>query len=250
MTRGEDATSELKIVDALGKELERVTQRRGVLGGLRGRVRRGGRKTFALALAGVFVAAGAAGATTGALSVGDVIPGGDPAPPPENRLSVDETVLATGAAPVAGPWRMTAYASEQSEGQPAGLPCVRLVLTNPPKGTPLAGSGFCGEVGDDFGAASLPVINSSGQAVLLIFGIAPEKAATVELAAAGGAETRTQTQDGVGDARRGDVFVLVVPPGSHQGELRWLDEKGEPGAKQLDASGFFDRLESVQRLRP
>jgi len=209
--------------------------------------RRLSRVALALVVAGCVAGAGAAAAASGVLSVGDVISAGEPSTPPEHELSVDETVLATGSTPVAGPWRMTTHQSEQSGGQPAGLPCIRLVLTDPPKGTPLGGSGFCGEVGQGFGAVSLPVVTDSGEAELLILGQAPEGAAAVRLTSADGATVRVATREGGAAYEGGDVFVMIVPPGMDQGELTYLDQDGTAGSKSIDASGFFDRLQAVQK---
>jgi hypothetical protein len=192
------------------------------------------------------VAAGVAGAATDALSVGDVIPGGEPSPT-AHRLSVAETVIATGVSAVGGPWRMTAYESEPSAAQPESLPCVRLVLTASPAETPVGGSGFCGELDDGFGAVSLPVVNSSGQAEVLIFGLVPELASTVELTAAD-RTIRVATRDGGQSFGRGNVFVLPVATGATHGELVALDQKGDPVSQKIDASGFFDRLQAVQAI--
>jgi hypothetical protein len=106
------------------------------------------------ALASVLVVATAAAGGSGMLSPGDVILGAEPTGPPENRQGMDETVLATGTTPIAGPWRITGYKSDGAIAngevvEPAGLPCVRLMLSAPPEGTPYGGRGFCGERGQD-----------------------------------------------------------------------------------------------------
>jgi len=194
-------------------------------------------------LAILFVVGGAA-AATGTLEVGDVIPGGQD-PNPATRLEVDETVLATGVASVAGPWRVTAYESAASAGQPAGLPCIRLVLLDPPPETVTGGSGFCGELEDGFGAVSLPAINR-GEAELLILGVTPENAVAVELTGGGAERVRAKSLDGGSRSAHGNVFVLSVPPDRETGELIAIDEHGHALSKRLDATGFFDRLRALR----
>jgi hypothetical protein len=195
------------------------------------------------------IAAGGVAAASGVLSTGDVIPPNDQSIPPDRRLAVEETVLATGTAPVAGPWQMTAYKSEQSAGQPAGLPCVRLVLTDPPEGTPLIGSGFCGEVGDDFGAASLPAINEVGDGQLLVFGITPTGTDRIELESPGAQAVQASVRDGGPSFTRGDVFVMALESDADQGELTAVSDDGTKSAKKIDAEGFFDRMQAFEQLK-
>jgi hypothetical protein len=193
----------------------------------------------------------ATAATNGVFSVGDEIPAGDDTElPPQSRLRTDETVIATGSAPVAGRWRMTAHKSESSEGQPGGLPCIRLVFTDPPAETPLTGSGFCGEVGDDFGAVSIPAVNKAGDSALLIFGVAPTGAARVEM---GGPDDdkpiAAEVETGGPSFDRADVFVMSVPPGVSEGPLTAVKADGAPASdKKIRTDGFFDRLQQFQRI--
>jgi hypothetical protein len=209
-----------------------------------GKRRRGAILVAALGLSGV----GAAGATTGILSVGDVIPAGEPSPGNPNQLRVDETVLAKGTASIAGPWHLTAHTSEESGGQPGGLPCIRLVLLQPPSGTPIDSSGFCGDVGQDFGAVSLPVVDGAGEAELLVLGLAPEDAATVRVRSGTGDTAQATTREGPPSFSRGDLFVLTAREIPDQGELVAVDRSGRVNAKRLDISGFADRFDAVQGI--
>ena len=211
--------------------------------------RRRGYATTAIAATVVMVAAAAASAVSGIFSVGDVLRGDDPARPP--GLTVDETVLATGSAPVAGRWVMTGYESEASEGQPAGLPCVRLSLMEPPRGTPITSSGVCGEVAGDFGGASLPVkdVAGSGRAELLIFGRAPEAASEVQLNADGDRKIAVPVRRGPPSDPGSRVWVMTVSSDLTRGEVEWRNEARAPSAKRLDASGYFDRLEAIKKVR-
>lgn len=227
------------------KKLPETENRKRERGSPRARHRR---LLLTLGLAGGLAVTAAAGAATGVFSVGETIRGGEPGPP-EYRMRSDETVLATGSSPIAGTWRITAYRSEASESQPAGLPCIRLVLDEPPKGTPVIGSGFCGEVGGDFSASSVAVKGSSGEAELIIFGLAPSDADAVELVPEGERTVSARTRRGPATYRRGVVWAITVQPGPRRGQIEWRDGNGKAGAKRLDASGFYDRLEVMRKLQ-
>lgn len=207
-----------------------------------------GRQAAGVAVLGLSVVAITATAVAGGLvSTGDVIPAGNVAAPPENRLPVEQTVLATGTSNVGGSWRLTAHKSEKSEGQPAGLPCIRLALTDPPTGTPLLSSGFCGEVIKGFGVGSLPVTNGD-EAELLLFGIAPDDATAVEFRKSNGTASRSDTQVGPASFERGRVFVMRTTPTSEEDKVVWLDETGQPGTTGVGR--FLSRFRSVQEFKP
>lgn len=209
---------------------------------------RSGRRVLVGALVVGLLVTGVAVAATGALAPGDVIPGSDePTPPPENRLDVDETVLASGLSEVGGPWRLTAYPGTDSDSPDRPLPCVRLTLTDPPKSSVLAGAGFCGEPGaSGVMAASLPMKDEDGDAELMIVGRAPAEAASIDLVDNGERLARVATTPSAARRIAGDVWVLTVPPTATAGELRWVDADGNPTATKLDTSGFFDRLEAIE----
>jgi hypothetical protein len=191
---------------------------------------------FSLAAAGAAVA-------SGAFSVGDVIPAGEPngvsAPP----ATVDQRVVAEGSTPVGGSWWMTAYNSQRlldergAEMQPAGLPCLSLILRDPPEGTRLVRRWFCGKRGEEgFNAAELPV-TAPGASEVILFGQAPESASTVEFAADGGERIRARTHDGPPDLH-GDLWVIPVPAGRvrRDASVAWSSATSGGAGGRLDVS--------------
>jgi hypothetical protein len=209
------------------------------------RARLGGRLVAVAVLAGL-IAATAASAVGGVFSVGSVIPGGEPSGPPENRQTADETVLATGTSPIAGPWRMTAYESQGTVEngeviEPAGLPCIRLMLSEPPAGTPFAGRGHCGERGSGgFDVAGLPVRDAGGRSEILLFGRTPESTSWVDVAGEGGRRLRAQLHEGPSNLS-GDVWVVAAPPDLERPRVTRSDGNGR-AARTLDAAHEFDGL--------
>lgn len=213
------------------------------------------RLALAAGVVGLLILAGGAVAATGVLSPGDVIPGGDPAPPPQSRLAVPETVLLTGTSDVVGPYRLTAYQSEPSKAEAAGQPCIRLLLTEPAKRTPLAASGFCGDPGKSgLSAASLPALDDNGNVTLFAFGRSPEGTSAVDLNLTGNAGEKTISTKPVPSQAEfvsGDVWVMEVPTnGYNGGTVSYTDSNGNPVPTTTDASGFFDRARSVEKLQP
>ncbi len=190
---------------------------------------------------------GVAVATTGVLSPGDVIQSsGEPAPPPQDDLGVDETVLATGSTETAGPWRLTAYTSKDSDGRE--LPCVRIALSTPPEGTVLAGSGFCGKPGHSgVSAASLPIKGANGTE-LIVFGLAPPAAASVQLVDDGGNTVHADATPSAADTVASDVWVMTIPDRIANGRLEWVNASGKSTPVSVRTSGFFDRREMIEKL--
>jgi hypothetical protein len=242
MTDGGQASgSQLQIVAAIREELERAIERD------HGARRSPRRRMVGLALAGALTLATAAGAASGALDVGTVMPGG--APTGSNERA-DETVLATGTTPVAGEWRMTSYTSKEfvHGGQVVergGLPCVRLMLVDQRR-SPLAGSGWCAEIEDGFHVASLPFADSQGRAEVILFGIAPEGAGGVELSADDGLRIRERTYPGPADFA-GDVWVIAAPTALSNPTVDWIDARGRPAGADHDASGQLERGAALER---
>lgn len=225
MNEPQAAPSGLDIVGAIGHEFDRL-ERQGRTPTRQASSHRWGRRSVTLALMGGLLIATGAGAATGLLSVGDIIPGGGKTGPPNYGMSVSETVVATGTSPIAGPWRMGAYASEgvNHEGEvleEQGAPCVRLMLSVPPAGTPTAGTGFCGKIGEKaaFAGSSLPVVTKSGETEALLFGTAPETSKSVEFTGDG---TRISAPTHEGPASvSGDFWVIPVPPGIRDAQVKW-----------------------------
>lgn len=202
--------------------------------------------TVALALLGALVAVAAAGAATGLLPVGTAIPG-EQGGFRHNGAPPDQTVVANGATAVAGPWRLTSFRSEGivEDGamvEPAGMPCVLLMLTDPPPKTPFRAGTICRAPGkSDFNVTSVPVWNAgSGDAELVLLGFAPAGAATVELRSEVGNTIRSEVYEGAG--LPGPVWVMAVPRGPKTGRLDWINNAGKPAGEPLDASDQFNRM--------
>ena len=190
----------------------------------------------------------AAGAATGLLPVGSVIPGGADPGFEHDGPSPEQSVIATGATPVGGPWRLTSYRSEGivddrgDVAEPKGLPCIRLLLTHPPATNPINGSAFCLAPGKrEFNLSSVPVTDDpSGRAEVVLYGFAPSAAASVQLTSARGGTIRSDTTPG-GPDFPGAVWVIAAPPGMNVAELDWLDSSGNPAGARLDASPHFNQ---------
>jgi len=179
------------------------------------------------------------------LPVGTVIPAGDGTPPRE----VDHIVVATGTAPVAGPWRMEAYESTRltdpetrEEYQPAGLPCLGIALLDPPVVPPGADrplspmAGQCGEFPrtPGFGRSQLTVPSEAGQPQeILVYGRVPEGAAAVEATAAGNVQARVEPFPGPAGVP-GDFYLLAVPADLEDGRVNWRDAEGNEGSRGIE----------------
>ena len=245
----DSSMSELKIVEAIGAQFERLEREPSP-----SNVKRRFVRPLALAFVAALLITTAAAAATGVLSVGSVIPGGGDPGFEHDQASPEQTILATGTAPVGGPWQLTAYRSEgivDDQGEVAeakGLPCIRLLLTGPPPTNPINGSAFCLAPGKpDFNASSIPVLDeSSGKTELVVYGFAPKDAAGVRLTATDAQTIRTDTEPG-GQTFPGSVWVIAAPPGLEAAELDWVDANGNPAGAKFDASRHFDRLAAVTK---
>ena len=173
-------------------------------------------KVFA-ALACVVAAGGATAVASGALD----------GVPPER----DETVIAHGVTPIAGPWRVSTYTNVET-----GEPCLRLVLMEAV--TPIMGSGWCGEGDRAFQVSAIPVTLLDGRAEVLFYGVAPDTATEVQLIAAGGKQIAAPPE---GATRWGRLWVLAAPPGLEGGTITWLDARGRRGSAAEDVSDQFRR---------
>jgi len=203
----------------------------------------------AVALVGALAVAVAAMAADGALSEGDVVKGGTPSGPPANRMAQDQSVLLTGFSPVAGRWSIVTFQSEGIKNdsgttiEPKGLTCVRLVLSDPPAGTPEVGSGWCGDVKGGFNAGAVPVKDAAGHSEVVLFGRAPTDAAAVNYSAAGVKDVRVKTKPGpVGD---GNVWAVPVSPEGDDAAVRWVDSTGAPGGSSRDVADQMKRARAL-----
>jgi len=245
-------SSGLRIVAAIGEEFDRVVEdhRDLALGG-RPSPGRGGRLLAACLAGCLLLGVGAGGAATGILPVGSIIPGGQD---PENKFehgSDEQTIVARGVAPVAGPWRLTALRTKGNPdtGEPPG-DCLELLLTDPPPGSPIGATLLCQNVGkSEFKADSIPVIDtSSGAAELLLFGSVPEPASSVELTADVGAPRRAETYQAPPGFGAGRPWVMIASAGQEASRLWSINPNGSRRA-ELDASTYLEQLAIWQRSK-
>jgi hypothetical protein len=204
------------------------------------------------AVGGLLLIVGGAAAATGLLPVGSEIKAGGDQENPYEHGADDQTIVARGTSAIAGPWRLTTLRTAGDENSPAG-DCVQLLLTQPPPGSPIAGTLLCQDAGKaEFKADSVPVVNAvSGDAETLVFGAAPASTSAVRLTLDGGKTIAANTSEvlpgsAFGSGFPGRPWVVVVPAGHKSGQLDALDENG---GKQttLDASRYLDQLAIWQR---
>jgi hypothetical protein len=169
--------------------------------------------------------------------VGKVYEPGEGWPPRETR----STVVATGVAPVAGPWQMETYASTRladpetdEEYQPAGLRCLGIFLLDPPEGRGrAAGGGQCGEFPrtPGFGRVELTVRSAEREVEeVLVYGRVPEEAAAVVVTVDGVERRRVEPLPGPPGVE-GDFYLVVTPPEWESGRVNWIDENGDEGSR-------------------
>jgi hypothetical protein len=239
-------------VAALRVELERAHRREQHVRPVRPRWTQHKGRVIAIAAASTLVVAGAAVAATDLFSRGTVIEGRtatEQTPdlqPPVARMSVDQTVAATGTS-VAGPWQLRSHASERVADpetgevyQPGGLGCVKLVLSTPPPGA-ATGAGMCGE--ETFLAGAHPVA-ADDQVEVLLYGRAPKDASKVALTGAGGVRIEVATREA---PKVGRVWLINAPVGVRDAQVRWVGADGALGdpldvSKDLQASYVDARL--------
>jgi hypothetical protein len=159
-------------------------------------------------------------------------------PPPEAPRFPGERVVATGTAPVAGPWEMLAYESERLADpetgevfQPAGLRCLGLRLLNPPSDHSGGLAGQCGEFPRTPGFSRLQqtVPNAAGRGrEMLVYGRAPEEAALVRLSPDDREPIEMTPIEG--PAGEGDFYLFAVPADIAGGEVNWIDKDGNEGS--------------------
>jgi hypothetical protein len=182
--------------------------------------------------------------TEGALPVGTVIPKGEGTPPRDAR----STVVATGTAPVAGPWQLEVWRSHggpSPPGEPRGR-CLFIQLLDPPGPDPTGLTGFCGGLGfrktPGFSRAQKNVemlrrrpdgtFELKRAAEVLVYGRVPERAREVVITADGGKTIKVEPGEGP-KSIPGDFFVIPVKPGLGHARINWIDEQGKPGSRGI-----------------
>jgi hypothetical protein len=185
----------------------------------------------------------------GLQSVGTTISGDESAAPGHPPMGVPETVLATGSSPVAGPWQITEFASQTVAAngevvQPEGLPCVKLLLLDPPPGWPLAGNSQCGLPRGDLEVMSLPVQDrASGNVEVILWGRVAEGTGAIELSAEGTTPIRVAPEPGPADFA-GDVWAVAASPDLQEASVSRLD------AQQRRIGVPVDAASDIARARP
>jgi hypothetical protein len=171
--------------------------------------------------------------------VGTVIPKGT------GHRESDSTVVAPGRSRLAGPWQL-----EVSRGpgvkdpktgevyEKAGLRCLWLVFTDPPKDTVVLTGGYCG-IGRGFrktpgfsrAQANVPAQGRREVKEVVVFGRAPERTSKVVLTGRGG-RVAVVPQEG---PRRihGDFYAFSVKPTLRRARINWLDRDGRPGGRGI-----------------
>jgi hypothetical protein len=161
-----------------------------------------------------------------------------PQRPPEVPRFPGERVVATGTAPVAGPWQLLTYQSERLADpdtgevyQPAGLRCFGLRLLDPPADHSGGISGQCGEFPrtPGFSRIQQTVPNVAGGArEILVYGRAPEEAALVRLVPDDWEPIEMKPFEGSGG--NGDFYLFAVPADIGEGRVTWIDSEGNEGS--------------------
>jgi hypothetical protein len=159
---------------------------------------------------------------------------------------LDSTVVATGTAPEAGPWRLETYVSERladpesgEEYQPAGLRCLGIALADPPEEVMSTFAGQCGEFPrtPGFSRLQLTVPDASGEArEVLVYGRAPEGAAGVVITPPdGGSPIEAELHEGPPGVP-GDFYLRALEPGQavEGARVNWIDAAGNEGSRGIE----------------
>ena len=176
----------------------------------------GRRRALALALVGAVLAAVAAGAATGVLTVGTQLPTERVSGKGEPRYTSERTIVATGVTSNGLDWRMT-VAKTSNQGFCFGLTLFDTVVGD-------SGTDACGR------SSTFDALGVGGGDVLpdttLVFGPVPEQADAVRLSAPGGfTRTITDFHDGPTDAP-GNFYFAEVPRGVTNVLVEWLNPDG------------------------
>jgi hypothetical protein len=180
----------------------------------------------------------------GALPVGTVIPKGEGTPPRD----AESTVVATGRAPVGGPWQLEVWRNHggpSPPGEPRGR-CLFIQLLDPPGGDPSGLSGFCGGLGfrktPGFSRAqhNVQVLRKiPGSRLMrtrikevLVYGRVPERARRVVITASGGVTIAVPLNEGP-KSIPGDFFGIAVKPGLGPARINWLGADARPGSRGI-----------------
>jgi hypothetical protein len=163
---------------------------------------------------------------------------------PEGRLPdlPNQTVVASGVAPVAGPWRLVDYDSERladpdtgEEYQPAGLPCLGISVREPGAASP----GFSGQCGEfprtpGFSRIQHTVRDTDGGArEILLYGRVPDEAAYVRVMPEGRSAIDVEPIEGPAGIP-GDFYLVALSPDVARGRVNWFDSEGREGSRGIE----------------
>jgi hypothetical protein len=153
----------------------------------------------------------------------------------------DAEVVATGTAPVAGPWEIFTFRSERLADpktgevyQPAGLGCLGVRLLEPPANHSGVVSGQCGAFPRTPGFSRLQLTVPSiagGAREVLVYGRAPEEAAWVRVTFDGRGPVQVEPLEGPESA---DYYLIAVPPDTSGGRVNWIDNDGHEGSSGVE----------------
>jgi hypothetical protein len=153
-------------------------------------------------------------------------------------------VVATGTAPVAGPWEVFTYRSERIADpesgkvyQPAGLRCLGLRLSDPPSDHSAGVIGQCGEFPRTPGFSriqqTVPTI-AGGAREIVLYGRVPEEAASVRVTFDGRAPVEVEPLQGP-RGESGNFYVVVpMPPDTSGARVNWIDSNGNEGSPGIE----------------
>lgn len=195
-----------------------------------------GRRSLALALIGVLLAATGAGAATGLLPIGSLLEGDGFT---NGASDVDETVVASGVAPKSGRWQMTAFESEQ------GAECLKLELLDVAAGSrdgPRS-SGYCGYIATTGALGHGTAEAGERRGEVILFGRAPDQARSVQLTGSNGVEVTMSTQTATA-GMPGTYWLIAAPRGVEDARVRFLGADDRPQGDPIDVSyRFSGRIE-------
>jgi hypothetical protein len=159
-------------------------------------------------------------------------------PAPEVPRVPGERVVATGTAPVTGPWEILTYESERLADpesgevyQPAGLRCLGIRLLDPPDDISGGISGQCGDFPrtPGFSRVQTTVPKVMGEArEILVYGQVPEEAALVRLTPNDSEPVEMKPIEG--PEGEGDFYLFAVPADIGAGDVNWIDDEGNEGS--------------------
>jgi hypothetical protein len=180
-------------------------------------------------------------------------PAGAPRPDPvgtvlprsETHLETHALVLATGSAPVLGPWQIEVSRTKgerDTHGElmwPRGY-CLWIHLLDAPGLHPGGGrSGFCGgprSLGfrktTGFSRAQALTTSKPRSKEVLVWGRVPDRAAKVVITAPGHPRIEVVPEEG---PRRfpGRYYAIPVKPPMQGARINWLDATGKPGSRGI-----------------